>query len=62
MAITHYEPWRSLNQLQKELEGFRDDKSDEGAIATAERVPAADIKKEADKFVVLAACLLQSKK
>lgn len=54
MAITRYEPWNLLNQLQKELERSRDDKSGEGTVATAEWAPAVDIKEEADKFVILA--------
>jgi HSP20 family protein len=54
MAITRYEPWNLLNQLQKELERSRDDKSGEGTVATAEWAPAVDIKEEEDKFVILA--------
>jgi HSP20 family protein len=52
MAIIRYEPWGLLNQLQKELERSRDDKSGEGTVATAEWAPAVDIKEEADKFVI----------
>ena len=52
MAIIRYEPWGLLNQLQKELERSRDDKSGEGAVATAEWAPAVDIKEEVDKFVI----------
>ena len=52
MAIIRYEPWGLLNQLQKELERSRDDKSGEGTIATAEWAPAVDIKEEVDKFVI----------
>lgn len=52
MAIIRYEPWNLLNQLQKELERSRDDKSGEGTVATAEWAPAVDIKEEADKFVI----------
>lgn len=48
MAITRYEPWGLLGQLQKELErGFA-----EGSTATAEWAPAVDIKEEAGKFVI----------
>jgi HSP20 family protein len=54
MAIMRYEPWSLLNQLQKELERSWDDKSGDGAIATAEWTPSVDIKEEADKFVILA--------
>jgi len=52
MAIIRYEPWNLLNQLQQELERSRDDKSGEGAVATAEWAPTVDIKEEADKFVI----------
>ena len=52
MAIIRYEPWGLLNQLQKELELSKDDKSGEGTIATAEWAPAVDIKEEVDKFVI----------
>jgi HSP20 family protein len=52
MAIIRYEPWNLLHQLQQELERSRDDKSDEGAVATAEWAPAVDIKEEVDKFVI----------
>jgi len=52
MAITRYEPWGLLNQLQKELARSREDKTGEGSIATAEWTPAVDIKEESDKFVI----------
>jgi HSP20 family protein len=52
MAIIRYEPWNLLNQLHQELERSRDDKSGEGAVATAEWAPAVDIKEEVDKFVI----------
>jgi len=54
MAITRYEPWSLLNQLQKELERSQSDKPGEGSIATAEWAPAVDIKEDADKFVIQA--------
>ncbi|MFA5924252.1 MAG: Hsp20/alpha crystallin family protein [Methylococcaceae bacterium] len=54
MAINRYEPWTLLNQLHQELERSRDDKSGEGAVATAEWAPAVDIKEEVDKFVIRA--------
>ncbi|MGR9051203.1 MAG: Hsp20/alpha crystallin family protein [Gammaproteobacteria bacterium] len=50
MAITRYEPWGLLSQLQRELE--RAHEGGEGSIATAEWAPAVDIKEEADKFVL----------
>ena len=46
MAITRYEPWSLLNQLQRELQGSQDEKTSEGSIATAEWAPAVDIKEE----------------
>lgn len=52
MAITRYEPWGLLTQLQRELERIRDDAVGNGSSATAEWAPAVDIKEEADKFVL----------
>lgn len=52
MAITRYQPWSLLEQLQKELERSPEGKNGEGSIATAEWAPAVDIKEEADKFVI----------
>jgi HSP20 family protein len=54
MAITRYEPWSLLNQLQKELERTQSDKPGEGSIATAEWSPSCDIKENSDKFVIQA--------
>lgn len=55
MAITRYEPWGLLNQLQKELErAYEGAAGTEGSIATAEWAPAVDIKEESDKYVLLA--------
>ncbi|MDD5410427.1 MAG: Hsp20/alpha crystallin family protein [Methylobacter sp.] len=54
MAITRYEPWGLLNQLQRELARSQDDKTSEGSIATAEWAPAVDIKEDTDKFVIYA--------
>ena len=48
MAITRYEPWGLLSQLQKELERG----AAEGSTATAEWAPAVDIKETKDKFVI----------
>ncbi len=48
MAITRYEPWGLLSQLQRELErGVA-----EGSTATAEWAPAVDIKEGTDSFVI----------
>ncbi len=52
MAITRYEPWSLLNQLQKELERSSEGKAGESSVATAEWAPAVDIKEEVDKFVI----------
>lgn len=52
MAITRYEPWSLLNQLQKELERSQEGKAGESSVATAEWAPAVDIKEEIDKFVI----------
>jgi HSP20 family protein len=52
MAITRYQPWGLLNQLQRELERAHEGGSGEGSIATAEWAPAVDIKEDNDKFVL----------
>jgi HSP20 family protein len=52
MAITRYEPWGLLTQLQRELERVRDDTTGDGSSSTAEWAPAVDIKEESDKFVL----------
>lgn len=51
-----YEPWNLLAQLQRELERKQEIGSGipEGASATAEWVPAVDIKEEAERYVLLA--------
>jgi HSP20 family protein len=55
MAITRYEPWSLLNQLQKELErAYEGTAGGEASIATAEWAPAVDIKEESDRYVLLA--------
>jgi HSP20 family protein len=48
MAITRYEPWGLLNQLQRELERG----TVEGSTATAEWAPAVDIKEEPERFLI----------
>ena len=48
MALTRYEPWGLLSQLQREL----DRNVAEGSTATAEWSPAVDIKEDANKFVI----------
>ncbi len=52
MAITRYQPWSLLNQLQRELERTQEDKNNDGMVETAEWAPAVDIKEESDKFVI----------
>ncbi len=52
MAITRYEPWGLLNQLQRELDRAYEGSEESGSIATAEWAPAVDIKEEGDKFVL----------
>ncbi|MFA5984462.1 MAG: Hsp20/alpha crystallin family protein [Methylococcaceae bacterium] len=54
MAITRYQPWGLLDQLQKELERAHTSNGGEGSIATAEWAPSVDIKEESDKFVLQA--------
>lgn len=52
MAITRYEPWGLLNQLQKELERAHEGEVGDGSIATAEWAPAVDIKEDTERFVL----------
>jgi HSP20 family protein len=52
MAITRYEPWGLLNQLQRELDRTYEGDEDSGSIATAEWAPAVDIKEENDRFLL----------
>lgn len=52
MAITRYEPFNILTQLQRELDRFRDTDEGSGRISTAEWTPAVDIKEEANQFVI----------
>lgn len=52
MAITRYEPWGILNQLQRELGRVQEGGVAEGSTATAEWAPAVDIKEDDDQFVL----------
>jgi HSP20 family protein len=53
MAITRYEPWGLLNQLQKELErSYRDQNGEGSSVSTAEWAPAVDIKEDAQQFII----------
>lgn len=52
MAITRYEPWGLLTQLQRELERVHGDATNDSSSAVAEWAPAVDIKEEKAKFVL----------
>lgn len=52
MAITRYEPFNLLSQLQRELDRFQNGDDSGGKIATAEWAPAVDIKEEENQFVI----------
>jgi HSP20 family protein len=54
MALTRYEPFNVLSQLQRELDRFREGDENAGRIATAEWAPAVDIKEEQDRFLIQA--------
>ncbi len=58
MAITRYEPWSLLSQLQNEMNRVLDPRTarsdDNGNVATSDWVPAVDIKEEPQRFVILA--------
>jgi len=58
MNMIHYDPWRKLQQLQREMGTLFDPllgTTDESAtIATSEWVPAVDIKEEDTQFLVVA--------
>jgi HSP20 family protein len=52
MAITRYEPFNLLTQLQRELNRYQEGDEGSSRIATAEWAPAVDIKEEEDRFVI----------
>ena len=58
MSLVRYEPWSLLNQLSKEIDQLFDPRrmalatEQESDVATADWVPAVDIKEEPDKFVI----------
>jgi HSP20 family protein len=52
MALTRYEPFNVLTQLQRELDRFREGDDSNGRIATAEWAPAVDIKEEEGRFLI----------
>ncbi|HKK14121.1 MAG TPA: Hsp20/alpha crystallin family protein [Gammaproteobacteria bacterium] len=60
MAVTRYEPWSMLNQLQNEINRMFDNRlpptgaEDNANVVTGDWVPAVDIKEEQDRFVIYA--------
>jgi len=59
MAVVTYDPWQRLNQLSREMERLFESRpagaSDDAThSATADWVPAVDIKEETNRFVVFA--------
>jgi HSP20 family protein len=59
MAITTYDPWQRMNQLTREMERMFENRvpansDDSTRSATADWVPAVDIKEEESRFVVFA--------
>ena len=53
MAITRYEPWESLNQLQREPTRSQENKTSEGSVATAEWIPAVVTKEDDDLLLFM---------
>jgi HSP20 family protein len=54
MAITRYEPWTVVSQLQNEINRVFGNLNDgESSSATADWMPAVDIKEYADRFELL---------
>jgi HSP20 family protein len=53
MNIMRYEPWKWLNQMQKELEREFGDTGTESS-AVAEWMPAFDVKEEKDRYLLQA--------
>lgn len=60
MAITRYDPWSMVSQLQNEMNKLFDTRmgpfrgEDAGNVVTSQWAPAVDIKEEKDCFVILA--------
>lgn len=57
MALVRYEPWNMLDQLHREMNQLFDSRlrkngDDESKVATAEWVPAVDIREEPQRFVI----------
>jgi len=58
MNIIQYDPWRRLQQLQREMGSLFDPRlnsdDDSATMATSDWVPAVDIKEENDRFLIIA--------
>ncbi len=57
MALTRYEPWTVVNQLQREMNRLfegREGQVEDGNVATSDWIPAVDIRDEPNRFVILA--------
>ncbi|NIR29384.1 MAG: Hsp20/alpha crystallin family protein [Gammaproteobacteria bacterium] len=57
MAITRYEPWSLLNQLQREIDQLYENRgtlagAGESSAATSDWIPAVDIQEDADRYVI----------
>lgn len=57
MALVRYEPWNMLDQLHREMNQLFDSRmrksgEDESQVATADWVPAVDIREEDNRFVI----------
>ncbi len=58
MNIIQYDPWRRLQQLQREMGSLFDPRfhsdNDSASMATSDWIPAVDIKEEDDRFLIIA--------
>jgi len=58
MNIIQYDPWRRLQQLQREMGSLFDPRlntdDDSASMATSDWVPAVDIKEEDNRFLIIA--------
>ncbi|NOX93147.1 MAG: Hsp20/alpha crystallin family protein [Gammaproteobacteria bacterium] len=58
MNIIQYDPWRKLQQLQREMGSLFDPRlntdNDSASMATSDWVPAVDIKEEDNRFLIVA--------
>lgn len=55
MALRRYEPWSLLNQLSSELTRLHEGQLESGdgsALATADWIPAVDIREEEQRYVI----------